>query len=89
MFGRVGRQAVRVTAGVSTCLLGISVATLAVAGRTVKAPPPTAESEAAANAGPTMILGYDANTLFFVAVGAVAIFWFTLGGGRKPKISSD
>ena len=31
------------------------------------------------------IMGVHVNTLFFVAVGVVALFWFTLGGGRKAK----
>lgn len=31
------------------------------------------------------IMGVHVNTLFFVAVGVFALFWFTLGGGRKAK----
>jgi hypothetical protein len=91
--GGVGRYAVRCAAGISTFTLGATVAAMAVAGGKFKAAPVSAEAEAAAAAAadsePTMILGYDVNTLFFVAAGAIAVFWFTLGGGRKPKVSRE
>jgi hypothetical protein len=80
-------------AGISTAALGISVAAMAAAqsGKNFKAAPKSAtveaaEAEAAASA-PDMILGFPVNTLFFVAAGVVAVFWFTLGGGRKPKVT--
>ena len=36
-----------------------------------------------------MILGVPANTIFFVTAGVLALLWFTLGGGRKPKVTRD
>ncbi len=99
LSGRLGRCA----AGVSTFTLGISVATIAMAqqeniyekpakGRFQTAPrspdAEAADAEAAAQAG-DMILGIPANTIFFVAVGVVALFWFTMGGGRKAKVTGQ
>ncbi len=91
MRGRLGRCA----AGISTGALGITVAAMAVAqsGGNFKAAPKSAEAEAvdaAAAAGmPDMILGIHVNTLFFVAAGVIAVLWFTLGGGRKAKVSRN
>jgi hypothetical protein len=89
--GGVGQYAAQCAVGISTFALGITVTAMAVAAGNFKAAPKSAEAEAAAVAAadsePTLILGYDANTLFFIAVGAVALFWFTLGGGRKPKVT--
>ncbi len=99
MRGRLGRCA----AGISTGALGITVAAMAVAqqqnifekptkGRFQAAPKSTeAEAaDAAAEAGmPDMILGIPVNTLFFVAAGVIAVLWFTLGGGRKAKVSRN
>jgi ribose/xylose/arabinose/galactoside ABC-type transport system permease subunit len=98
LSGRLGRCA----AGVSTFTLGISVAAMAMAqmstngksgsGRFQAAPKsPEAEAvdaEAAAQAG-DMILGIPANTVFYVAVGVIALFWFTMGGGRKAKVTGQ
>ena len=87
--GPVGRCA----AGISTCMLGITVAAMAVAqsGGNFKAAPKSAATEAAeadaAAAAPDMIFGISANTIFFVAVGVIALLWFTIGGGRKPKVT--
>jgi len=36
-----------------------------------------------------MILGVPVNTIFFVAAGVIAVLWFTLGGGRKPKVTRN
>jgi hypothetical protein len=88
MRGRLGQCA----AGISTAALGISVAAMAAAqsGRNFKAAPKAPESEAelaAASDSADMILGFPVNTLFFIAAGVVAVFWFTLGGGRKPKVT--
>ena len=89
--GGVRQHAVQCGVGISTFALGITVTAMAVAAGNFKAAPKSAEAEtaavAAAESEPTLILGYDANTLFFIAVGAVALFWFTLGGGRKPKVT--
>ena len=49
------------------------------------APKPKPTEDEAAAAG-DMILGIPANTIFFIAVVAIGIFWFTLGGGRKAKL---
>jgi len=46
------------------------------------APVPKVDGAAEAD----MILGIPANTIFFAAVVVIGIFWFTLGGGRKPKL---
>jgi len=88
MRGRLGQCAV----GISTAALAISVAAMAAAqsGKTFKTAPKAPESEAeiaAASDSADMILGFPANTLFFIAAGVVAVFWFTLGGGRKPKVT--
>jgi hypothetical protein len=88
-------------AGISTCALGISVAAMAAAQQQniyeeptkaqFQVAPKSAEAEAAeaaAAAGmPDVILGIPVNTMFFVAAGVITVFWFTLGGGRKPKVS--
>lgn len=89
MRGWLGRCA----AGISTCVLGIAVAATAAAqsGGNFKMAPKSAEAEAAdaaaASVMPDAILGVPVNTLFFVAAGVLAVLWFTLGGGRKPKFS--
>ncbi len=90
MRGRLGQCA----AGISTGALGITVAAMAVAqsgGNFQTAPKaPEADVEAAAASDSIeMILGISVNTLFFVAAGVIALFWFTLGGGRKPKVSRN
>lgn len=85
VFGKAGRCA----AAVSNFALGVTVAAVAHAAGNFKAAPKPPEAAAAAESEPTMILGYDANTLFFVAAGAIAVFWFTVGGGRKPKLNKD
>lgn len=36
--------------------------------------------------GLDMIFGIHVNTLFFIAVGVIALIWFTVGGGRKVKL---
>ncbi len=79
MRGRLGRCA----AGISAAALGITVAAMAAAqtGGSFQAAPLPAEAEAAAE-GTDAILGVPVNTLFFVAAGVIALFWFTLGGGR-------
>ena len=93
MNGGLGRLAIRCAAGVSTFTLGITVAAMAVAASKFKEAPKSAEVEAqaaaAADSAPTMILGIEANTIFFIAAGVAALFWFTLGGGRKPKVSRE
>ncbi len=99
MRGRLGRCA----AGISTGALGISVAAMAAAQQPTlyeqstkprfQEAPKSAEAEAAdaaaAAAAPDMILGFPVNTLFFVAAGVIAVLWFTLGGGRKPKVTRN
>lgn len=91
----------RCAAGISAFSLGITVAAIAMAQQqniymkpektqfqaAPKAPDPEAV-EAAAQA-PDMILGIPANTIFFVAAGVVAVFWFGFSGGRKAKITSQ
>ena len=93
-MGRIRRRLGRCAAGISTGALGITVAAMAVAqsgGNFKTAPmPPEAEGEAAAASdGIDMILGIPVNTIFFIAAGVIALFWFTLGGGRKPKVSRN
>jgi len=91
MHRRLGRCA----AGISTCALGVSVAAMAMAqsGKTFKAAPMPAEAEAEAAAAesamPDVILGIPVNTIFFVAAGVIALFWFTFGGGRKAKVTRN
>ena len=95
-FQRLSGQLGRCAAGVSTFTLGISVAAMAMAqssnGHFQAAPksPETeaVEAEAAAQVG-DMIFGIPVNTIFFVAVGVVALFWFTMGGGRKAKVTGQ
>jgi hypothetical protein len=90
----------RCAAGVSAFSLGITVAAIATAqqqnifeqpakGRFQEAPKaPEAEAEAAAQAT-DMIFGIPANTIFYVAAGVIALFWFTMGGGRKAKVTGQ
>ncbi len=90
MRGRLGQCA----AGISTCALGLTVAAMAAAqsGKTFKVAPkaPEAEAEAAAASDSIdMILGIPVNTIFFVAAGVIAVLWFTLGGGRKAKVTRN
>ena len=88
--GRVGRCA----ANVSTGALAITVASMVTAqnvygqtsGGRFKAAPKATDADAEAA---TMIFGISTNTIFFVAVGVIALFWFTLGGGRKPKVTGQ
>ncbi len=84
MRGRLGQCA----AGISTIALGLTVAAMAAAqsGKNFKMAPKSVETEAASEAS-DMILGVSVNTMFFVAAGVIALFWFTLGGGRKPKVT--
>lgn len=87
--GRLGQGA----AGISAFALGLAVAAMAAAqsGGNFQTAPKSAATEAAeataAAAAPDMILGIEVNTIFFIAAGVIAVFWFTLGGGRKPKVS--
>ena len=99
---RLSRQLGKCAAGVSTFTLGISVAVIAMAqqqnifekpakGRFQTAPKsPDAEldPQAAAQAG-DMILGIPANTIFYIVAGVIALFWFTMGGGRKAKVTGQ
>lgn len=88
VLGNTGRCA----AAISIVALGIAVSTMAVAqqGGRFKAAPEAAAPQEAVDAGTAdLIFGIPANTLFFIAVGAIAVFWFTLGGGRKAKISRN
>ncbi len=90
--GRVGRCA----ADVSTCALGITVASMITAqnafgqtsGGRFQAAPKAPDADEAAGAT-DMILGIPVNTIFFVAAGVIAVFWFTLGGGRKAKVTGQ
>lgn len=89
----------RCAAGVSAFSLGISVAAMAMAqqqniymkaekNRFQSAPStPDPEAAEAAAQAPDMIFGIEANTIFFVAAGVVAVFWFGFSGGRKAKIT--
>jgi len=88
MRGRLGQCA----AGISTCALGLTVAAMAAAqsGKNFKVAPKAPDAEAEAAASTTdMILGVPVNTIFFVAAGVIAVAWFTLGGGRKPKVTRN
>jgi len=35
---------------------------------------------------PDAIMGVHINTIFLVVVGVAALYWFTIGGGRRAKI---
>ena len=95
-FQRLSGRLGRCMAGVSTFTLGISVAAIAMAqqkpakGRFQTAPksPEAVDAGAASQAG-DMIFGIPSNTVFFVAVGVIALFWFTMGGGRKAKVTGQ
>ena len=85
----VHRRTAGILAGAAVLALTLPVAALAQnATRSsgnrhfTSAPVPKADEAAEAD----MILGIPANTIFFVAVVAIGIFWFTLGGGRKAKL---
>lgn len=57
------------------------------AGGFKQAPKPE-DAEAAAS-GLDYIMGFHVNTIFFVVASLIAVYWFTMGGGRKPKVSRD
>ncbi|MFQ5565987.1 MAG: hypothetical protein ACE5EU_06465 [Paracoccaceae bacterium] len=95
---RINRRLGRYVAGISTTALGISVAAMAAAqmqniyeeptkGRFQAVPKSSDADPEAAAAATDMILGIPVNTIFFVAAGGIAVFWFTFGGGRKAKVS--
>jgi len=88
---RVPRFVRRCAEGMGTFLLATMVATQIAAqgfgagastrgGRFTSIPKPQDE-------GGDMILGIPANTIFFVAAGIIAVLWFTVGGGRKAKVT--
>jgi len=80
----------RWAAGAAAAAFCLTVAAMAAAqgtggqrsGAAFKQAPKSVEAEAQ---GVDMILGIPANTIFFVAAGVIAIFWFTVGGGRRAK----
>ncbi len=95
---RISGQVGRCAANVSTYALAITVASMVTAqnvygqtsGGRFKAAPKAPEADAEAAAAATdMIFGISANTIFFVAVGVIALLWFTIGGGRKPKVTGQ
>ena len=56
-------------------------------GGRFKPAPSSAAGDAAGGGGDGMILGLvSANTLFFITAGLIALFWFTVGGGRRPQV---
>jgi len=59
-------------------------------GARFKGAPPDPEAEAqAAEAAADYYFGIHVNTIFFVPAALVAIIWFTVGGGRKAKVSRE
>ena len=56
-------------------------------GETFQLAPLSPEAAAAAAAAPYMIFGVSSNIIIFVAAGVIAVLWFTLGGGRKSKVT--
>ncbi len=86
----------RVASGAAAAAFCLTVAAAAAAqgmgenaqAKHFKSAPKAPDPEDAALAAQTgdMIFGIPANTIFFVAAGAIAIFWFTVGGGRKAKL---
>jgi hypothetical protein len=51
-------------------------------------PPPDPEAQAkAAEEATNYVLGVHVNTIFFVAAAVIGVLWFTLGGGRKAKVT--
>lgn len=47
---------------------------------------PVAASVQEAEAGDLILGMVPADTLFFITAAVIAVFWFTVGGGRKPRI---
>ena len=90
---RLSRRLARYGAGLSTGVLAASVAVMATAQQATKGSGPrfSAAPNASDAEGDSLIgdaiLGIPVNTIFFIAVGVIALIWFTIGGGRKPKIS--
>lgn len=92
--GRFGRAA----AAASVAWLSLTVTVMAQtqniyekpsSGRFKAAPKavdPEADAQAASDAT-EFILGIHVNTIFFVAAAAIGLLWFTVGGGRKPKVT--
>jgi hypothetical protein len=92
--GRLGR----VAAAASVAWLSLTVTVMAQtqniyekpsSGRFKAAPKaPDAEAEAEASVLATdFILGIHVNTIFFIVAAAICVLWFTVGGGRKPKVT--
>ena len=94
------RWVVRQCAGLATFAFCLVVTAMAMAqqnpfdpkvkagaGGFKQAPKPE-DAEAAAE-GLDYIMGFHVNTIFFVTAALIGIYWFTLGGGRKPKVSRD
>ncbi len=94
-FSKVRKAAATVArqcAGLATFVFCLAVTAMAMAqqsssGRFKAAPVPQGAEEG--GEGLDYILGIHVNTIFFVAVVAIGIFWFTLGGGRKAKVGRD
>ena len=87
------RRLGELSAGISTCALGIAVASTVVVqnvygqtGGKFQAAPNAPEAGGDASSGFDEVLGVSVNTLFFIAAGVVAVFWFAFGGGRKVKV---
>ncbi len=93
-FGKARKfvaMAVRQCAGLAAFVFCLAVTAMAMAqqsssGRFKAAPVPEG---ADGGGGLDYILGIHVNTIFFVAVVAIGVFWFTFGGGRKPKVGRD
>ena len=82
---RAAARAGRCVAGAASLVLGLGLLGAARAAQFQKAP--SAEKAEEGGGMPDTILGIvHVNTLFFIAVGVFAFFWFVFGGGRKAKV---
>ena len=103
LLGQLAVGVARQCAGLCTFVFCFAVTALAMAGqnpfdpkanassgRFKEAPKPPSEEEAEVAAeGLSHIMGIHVNTIFFVTAAVIGIYWFTMGGGRKAKVSRD
>lgn len=85
MADRVTRAG-RAARGLLATAFAAGVDGIAQAASFKPAPQPAEEGGTVQSQGPDTILGLvHINTAVFIAVGAIALYWFVFGGGRKAK----
>ncbi len=75
-------------AGTSALAQGFGFGQQAATASFKSAPVPTTGAEADA-ASDTILGVVPANTLFFITAAVIAVFWFTVGGGRRARVGRE